>query len=193
MQNGTSGSNSGMGTYLGPNQPNINHLDTRNLNGFPYANGQLLRPRSSLDRRDYTPLGRFFHADDNSQPWNPHRIGNPSAPGTAISAPRPSVNFSQFGPTPGSEIASNDPRSDSGYESHRIRSIVEIDPEHNPDSQEVTYQIKDLTVNSTPTELYPPRSADQVSQYSQNTHTSQGKEFKCDQCVEVSKCRSDHK
>jgi hypothetical protein len=191
LQNGSTTPSSGMGPFFGPNQPSMAQHEMRtNMPTFPYPSPQLLRPPSNLDnRRDYTPLGHFL--DDNSQPWTPHRIGHPGLSGVEMNFPRPSFVFEN---PPGSEVGTTLVRSDSGYTSQPAHPVLDVDPDtRNRDIREVTCRTTSLTVNSTPTEFYPPRSADAISQISHNTQTSHGKEFRCSECTEISKCRSDYK
>ncbi|KAF2109428.1 hypothetical protein BDV96DRAFT_604761 [Lophiotrema nucula] len=156
------------------------------------------RSRSAVDPRNTiennaNPITRFYNED---APWSSERPRNPIASMARHSFSHPNMEYGTYRDGPGSDIDSIAPRSDSGYYTHPPHSIISNDPERCDQElpSDVTFQVGNITVASAPSEpadMYRmPSNSDQVSQYSSR---SQGKEFKCQECKEVSKCKSDHK
>ncbi|ORX95304.1 hypothetical protein BCR34DRAFT_199796 [Clohesyomyces aquaticus] len=156
---------------------------------------QPARPRSALDNASSAnPLLRFYSEPD--PPWSSQRMRSAPFSNGRSSLPQPNPAYGSYREGPTSEVESLAPRSDSGYYTHPTHSIMSHDQERcdqEPPSE--ILQIRNIHVSSASsetTEMHPNRTTDQVSQYSGRS-TANGKEFKCPQCGESSKCKSDHK
>ncbi|KAF2462997.1 uncharacterized protein BDR25DRAFT_116972 [Lindgomyces ingoldianus] len=156
---------------------------------------ELSRPRSALDSlSNANPITRFYEGDD--APWSSERMRNTGSSGGRLSHSQPNMAFGSYREDLRSENESLAPRSDSGYYTHQTHSIISHDQERcDQELPSEMFQVGNITVGSASsetTEMYPAPNTDQISQYSGRS-TGNGKEFKCPQCQEISKCKSDHK
>jgi hypothetical protein len=123
---------------------------------------------------------------------------NSSIPnGRSTSYAQPNLNYGPYREGPGSDVDSGAPRSDSGYYTHQVHSVISNDPE--PADQEMssamTYGVSRMNVGSTssePTKVFHMQS-DQTSQYSGRSISHSKQSLKCPRCKETSKCPSDAK
>ncbi|KAF2788827.1 hypothetical protein K505DRAFT_101907 [Melanomma pulvis-pyrius CBS 109.77] len=171
---------------IDPTLPNASHL----------APPQAPRPRTALESvGNADPMARFYNHD---APWSAH---NPRSSSVAVARPYfspSSMEYGMYREPPESEIESITRRSDSGYHTHHPRSVMSSDPERGVDQElpaSMTLQVGNMNVNAGPGEqedMFRGVSTDQGSQYSGRS-ANQGKEFRCEHCRELSKCKSDHK
>lgn len=154
------------------------------------------RPRTQID-----PISRFYGEE---APWSSERLRVPNVPFTRMSLGQPNSDFTTWRESPGSDGGSVAPRSDSAYYTGAPRSVSGHDP--SPVDQELpsdmTRKVGNIDVSSVisdPAELYRPMALphDQRSVYSERSNPrstgGNGKEIRCLECHEVSKCKSDFK
>lgn len=183
---------------LGFSQSNPLHRDNRidpNLSGslafLQVPPGS--RPRTSLASAD--PIARFYEGD---APWSAERPRNQSMSFSHSSFSQPNMNFSRYPDNPGSEIESIPQRSDSGYGTMPRIPLAGAASDHieHEIPSEVDFAMRNINVSSAVSEpefRVTTSVTDQASQYSRGSRSQGGKEIRCRECNEVSKCKSDHK
>ncbi|KAF2662967.1 hypothetical protein K491DRAFT_709618 [Lophiostoma macrostomum CBS 122681] len=154
------------------------------------------RPQPQID-----PISRFYNEDS---PWSAERMRTSNVPFSRLSLNQPSLDLSTWRESPGSEVDSMAQRSDSGYHTFPPHSITGRGPDTVEQElpSDVTLKVGNMEVNSAGSDIgdvYRTTGSahDQASQYSGRSTTrsagGNGKEIRCLECNETSKCKSDYK
>ncbi|XPS70618.1 hypothetical protein M3J07_002823 [Ascochyta lentis] len=141
------------------------------------------------------PITRFWASDE---PWNPMKYSNANAGQNNFNQPQ--RNFDQYPQRPCSDVGSNTPVSDSGYQTQPPQSIFSNDAGHVDQSlpAELMVQTKTLNAQTAPMVSHEMRrtSSDQrsVSNLSYRSG-SQKQQIPCSvpDCFTISNCQSVHK
>lgn len=183
-------------------QPNVIQRVNRMDPGHPalgyLAVPQVPRHRPVLDNAN--PIARFYSEDS---PWSSERMRISTGPFGRVSSSQPNMDYTTYREGPGSEVESLAPKSDSGYQTLPPQSIISHEQDHLDQElcPDATFQFGNMNVSSAvsePADMFRAASSvtDQASQYSSRSttrSTGHGKEIKCSECGDISKCKSNHK
>jgi hypothetical protein len=169
----------------------VSQLDDPIDPNLPNMSG-LLTPTSHALRNNYSPIARSFQDDS----WNPLHLRNAGLVDACAPSHHANASFGAYRNGPGS-VGSAAPVSDSGYQT---QSVISNDQTRNDKPGlplGVTFHGGNLpgqlTANDAPGTVQV--LSDQRSQLSSQSGHSRirSKQFKCPQCGDISKCKSDFK